>query len=122
MADFGFVQNTLAGLTDSGPRKIFEAVFRYVLRDIRFGRGTSGEPSTNMGGGFFSGTTPSIANTEFSIVHTFGRTPYLVIPVLPLNQVNAKIVRLTLSKAADASRIYLKSPDTDAPVFLYLEG
>jgi hypothetical protein len=122
MADFGYVQNTLAGLSETGTRKILEAVLRYILKDIRFGRGTSGEPSQNMGGGFFSATTPTVPNTEFSIVHTFGRTPYLLIPVLPLNQVNAKIVRLQVSRAADASRIYLKSPDADAAIFVYLEG
>lgn len=122
MADFGFTQNMLAAVGDSKLRKILESVFRYVLKDIRFGRGVDGEPAVNMGGGFFDATTPSVANTEFSISHTFGRTPYLLIPVLPLNQVNAKIVRLQVSRAADASRVYLKSPDTDAAVFVYLEG
>jgi hypothetical protein len=43
-------------------------------------------------------------------------------PVLPLDTVNAKIVRLQVSRAADANRIYLKSPDTDAAVYFYLEG
>ena len=121
MADTGIVKTYLSAL-DQTQQRVFKTVFDYILADIRFGRGTDGDPSQNLGGGFFSGTTPHSANEEFTIAHTFGRTPYLLIPVLPLDQVNATIPRLTVSRAADANRIYLKSADTDAPFFVYLEG
>jgi hypothetical protein len=121
MADSSTVTTYLNGL-DEPEKRILTSVFDYVLKDIRFGRGTDQEASKNFGGGFFKAKTPSVANTEFTVAHTFGRTPYLVIPVLPLDQVNAKIVRLEVTKAADTNRIYLRSPDTDATVFLYIEG
>lgn len=122
MADFGNVETMLSGLADQDLRKILNAVFKYIMRDQRFGRSVDGDPAQNFGGGFFSATTPSVANTEFTVPHSFARKPYLLIPVLPLDDVNAKIVRLQVSRAADANRIYLKSPDADAAVFFYLEG
>lgn len=121
MADFATVQTYLNGLEDK-VKTILNVVLEYVLKDIRFGRAVSGEPSKNFGGGFFSAVTPSVANQEFTVPHTFGRKPYLCMPVLPLDQVGAKIVRLEVARAADASRIYLKSPETSATIFLYLEG
>lgn len=123
MADFGNVDVMLASLPDSDQRKLFSAVFKYILKSgLRFGRAIAGDATENFGGGFFKATTPAVANEEFTVVHSFGRKPYLLIPVLPLDTVNAKIVRLQVSKAADATRIYLKSPDTDAAVYFYLEG
>lgn len=122
MADYANIETMLAGLSDVDQRKILNAVFKYLLKDIRLGRAVDGDPAQNFAGGFFLATTPSVANEEFTIPHTFGRKPYLCIPVLPLDAVNAKIVRLQVSRAADAQRIYLKSPETDAEIYLYLEG
>lgn len=121
MADFGNVSTSLNGL-DEAPKRILTRVFEYILKDIRFGRVVDGDPSKNFGGGFFKATTPAVANTEFTVPHTFGRKPYLCMPVLPLDTVGAKIVRLTVTRAADANRIYLSSPDVSAAIFLYLEG
>ena len=121
MADSGAVKAYLAGL-ESDVKTVLGSVFDYVLKELRFGRAEASEAATNFGGGFFKGTTDAVANTEFSIVHNFGRTPYLLIPVMPGNIVGAKIVRLENSRAWDANRIYLKSPDVDAVFYLYLEG
>lgn len=122
MADQGYVESLLSGLQDSTLRKIMSTVFRYVLKDIRFGRAEDGVVSVNMGGGFYRSTTPSVANREFTIRHSFGRPPYLLIPVLPLDQVGATIIPLRVERAADDNRIYLSSSETDQPVVVYLEG
>lgn len=122
MADQGYVEALLAGLEDGGQRRVFSAIFKYVLKSIRFGRAEDEMPSTNLGGGFFAATTPGVANTEFSIVHSFGHPPYLLIPVLPLDQVGATIVPLRVERAADNNRIYLSSSETDQPIIVFLEG
>lgn len=122
MASASNVETMLNGIVDLVPQRILKAAFKYILRDIRLGRVTVGKAATNLSGGFFSGKTPSVANQEFTIPHTFGSPPYLLLPVLPLDQVGASMVRLTLSRAADASNVYLKSPDTAQTVFVYLEG
>lgn len=122
MADRGYVEALLASLPDGGMQKVFNTVFRYLLADIRFGRAEAGEPSKNFGGGFFTATTPSTPNEEFSIAHSFGRPPYLLIPVLPLDQVGATIIPLRVERAADSSKVYLSSSETDQPIVIYLEG
>jgi len=121
ISDYGNVESMLSGLDDKTQR-ILRRIFEYVLKDLRFGRGEDGYPAKNFGAGFYAATTPAVANTAFTVTHSFGRIPYLVVPVLPLDKPGAKIVRLTVTQAADASRLYLSSPDTSAPIYLYVEG
>ncbi|MCR4340638.1 MAG: hypothetical protein NUW01_12225 [Gemmatimonadaceae bacterium] len=121
MADQGNIESMLSGLPDD-QRRIFRAIFEYLIRDIRFGRAVDGDPSKNFGGGFFSATTDATPGTEFTIPHSFGRTPYLLIPVLPLDTVNATLVPLTVTRAADSNRIYLSSTSASASIMLYVEG
>ena len=127
MATIGNVEATLSAIPDAALQRVLKLVFRYVLKDIRFGRATAPlsltqAPSENHGGGFFTGTTSGTANREFAIAHSLGRIPYLCIPILPLDQKNAAVARLTVSQAADATNVYLKSPDTSQPIYLYIEG
>ena len=122
MSEIGSIETRLGGIADMETRRILVSIFTTLLPDTRFGRAVTNTPSTNMGGGFFTATTPAVANTEFSIEHSFGHAPYLLIPVLPLNSINAKIARLTVTRAADADRVWLSSPDTDAAIVVYLEG
>ena len=122
MSDLGSIELKLGGVEDMTLRRILFSIFQKLVPDTRFGRAEAGEAAQNFGGGFFFGTTPGTANTEFIISHSFGRTPYLLIPVLPLDQVNARIVPLTVTRAADARNIYLSSPEEDAAIFVYLEG
>lgn len=122
----------LSSLSNEGDKVALKSIFRYFLTNILFGRATGSTQSaastsvkaTNLGGGYIRGTTPVSVNTEFAIPHNLGQghTPYLLIPVLPLDQVNAGIVRLVVSRAADASNVYLTSPDANQPFFAYVEG
>jgi hypothetical protein len=123
MADLGFVSQELNALP-ANLRPVFLRIFQAVLKDLRMGHPTGEQPnpSTNFGAGFFDATTPSGADDEFTIAHTFGRTPYLAIPVLPLDAVGSKIVPLTVTRAADDKRIYLSSSETSAPITLFIEG
>lgn len=130
MASAGQIDALLGGIPDPNTQTVLKGIFRYLLTNLRLGRATGSTQSAastatkaeNLSGGYFSATTPAVANTEFAMPHTYGRPPYLLIPVLPLDQVNAAIVRLTVSRAADASNVYLKSPDTAQTVYVYLEG
>jgi hypothetical protein len=105
-------------------RPLFFQIFRTILRDLRFGHPTfeASDPCENFGAGFFHGTTAAVADTEFSIAHGFGRVPYLVIPVLPLDTVGAQIVPLTVTRVADDKRLYFSSPTQSASVSVYVEG
>lgn len=123
MADLGFIEGEIRALP-ADLRATFTRIFRGFLKDIRFGhpKGEQPDPMLNLGGGFFSATTPAVANTEFVITHGFGRTPYLVIPVLPLDVVGAQMVPLTVTRAADDRRIYLSSSVTNAAITIAVEG
>ena len=122
MSNFSNAETMLNGIVDLPTQRVLKAVFKYVMPDTRFGRMVVGKAATNLSGGYFSGVTPMTPNQEFTIPHTFGVPPYLLLPVLPLDQVGASMVRLTLSRPADAANVYLKSPDTGQTVFVYLEG
>jgi hypothetical protein len=108
----------------AGQRATFRRIFQAILTDLRIGhpQGVQPDPCVNFGAGFFHGTTASTPDDEFSITHGFGRTPYLVVPVLPLDVLGAQIVPLTVTRVADDKRIYLSSSVADAPVTVYLEG
>ena len=125
MADLGSIESDLQGLSQEKDKPLLKRIFREVVKTISFGPvdvSSGSRASTNLKGHLYSGiTTPAVANTEFSVAHRFGSTPYLVIPVLP-NETDAEIVPLKWTRAWDAKRIYLSSSVTNAKVHLYVEG
>lgn len=120
MANAGYVTSLLGGL-DPEDRASWKRVWDHVLADIAFGAAEDREAAENLRGHFYTSTTPSTANTEFSVAHGLGAAPRLAFPVLPLNTVNAQSVNLKVTRAADSQRIYLSSPSTAAVIFLYVE-
>lgn len=77
---------------------------------------------TNVGGHWYETTTHATPGTEFTIAHGFGRTPYLLFPVLPLDIDGAQLVPLTVSRVADEKRIYLTSSVGSANIIVGVEG
>ena len=120
MSITGYVESLLGGLP-AEQKKVETEIFRYVLPNGRFGPVSHQTKTENFNAVYVSSTTSSTANEEFSIVHGLGRAPYVVIPVLPLDVIGGAVVRLQVTRAADAMRVYLRSPDTNAVIALYLE-
>lgn len=116
MADIGLIESELGGLPADLKRALM-ASFRYVLGNLSFGAISDERTrATNFQAYYVSGTTPAVAQTEFSLAHNLGTTPNVLFPVAALNQVGAQIVPLTIARAADAKRIYLKSSASSAPI------
>ena len=69
-----------------------------------------------------SGRTNAVANQEFAIRHGIGDTPKWLIPVLDVTAVNAQLITLTTSRAADNTYVYLKSSFADTPFTIFLEA
>lgn len=117
MAVKGYVDTLLNALPQDlrGP---LQSSFHYLFDNWRLG---SGVRAQNAQWYQVTSTTASVANTEFSILHGLSQPPLWVIPVLNLTKVNAQIVPLQVSRAADASRVYLKSASTSAVFTVYLE-
>lgn len=120
MANPAYIESLTAGL-DSPTRLAFKRVFDYVLRNLRFGPVVHQDRTENLQAYYLSSTTPATANEEFTIAHGLARTPYVLIPVLGLDAVNSQIVPLTVSRAADEYRIYLKSSSTSAAIAVMVE-
>jgi hypothetical protein len=123
MADSSYLKSLLGGLS-SEIRLAMGNVLDSMLRELRLGQPTTGVRAP--GGNFqlypVQTTTPAVANEVFSIEHGLGRTPYVAIPMLDLTAEGAKLVPLTVERAADSNRIYLSSTSTSAPITLYLEA
>jgi hypothetical protein len=120
VADIAGVTSELGSLP-AEPRKAISAAFRYVLNNLTAGAVEPGRRAKNFQWYWLQGTTPAVANTEFSIAHGLQKVPNIILPVVPLSEIGAQLVPLTVSRAADANRIYLRSSSTSAAITLLLE-
>jgi hypothetical protein len=114
VADLGFVKARIAGLATAADKKIWTDVFTHVLQTISFGEPTHETKAPNLNGYYYTSTTPTVANTEFSIAHGMGSRPRLAIPIVDVSQPGAQLVPLRVSRAADAKRVYFTSTSTSA--------
>ena len=90
-------------------------------QQLRFGHPDAGTRAENFQIYFFRATTPAVANTEFSIHHGLQITPSLAIPLVPLDEVGASLITLTVTRVADTERVYFSSPQTNTSFTLGLE-
>ena len=121
MASLGYVEREIASL----PRELrptFQRIFQALVKDLRLGHPADATPMENFGGGFYEFTTPATPGDTFTIRHQFGRAPYLLLPILPLDVVGAQIVPMTVQRAADETRVYLTSTVASATGIVALEG
>lgn len=121
--DLGFIESEIKSLP-AELRPTFLRIFRIVAKDVRLGhpKGEQPDPALNMGGGFFHAVTPATPGDEFTIVHGFGRVPYLAVPILRLDAVGSSVVAVTVSRAADDKRLYFTSTEASIPVSFFVEG
>lgn len=119
MASKGYLEQILNALPSDSRGPVVRA-FQYVADNLRFGLQSDRTRAENMHGYRIDATTHVTANTEFSVSHGLGQAPTLVIPILPL-AVGNQLVPLVVTRAADASRVYLRSSSTGAPISLYVE-
>lgn len=124
MADIGAIKAYFAS-TPAEVKKAAEQAFTYVLSNFKIGpfvpMSELSRRAANFQWYWLSGTTPAVANTEFSIAHGLGRTPNVIVPVLPLDQVGSQLIPLQVSRAADAQRVYLKSSEQSAAFSVMVE-
>lgn len=120
MASKGYTETLLNSLPDAVKNAITQA-FRYVLDNLAIGLPDSGKRATNFRWYRFDAVTSSVANTEFSIHHGQGSLPLLCFPVAFLDSSGGQMVRVKVTRAADAQRIYLSSPDTGASLSVMVE-
>lgn len=117
----GFVESLLGGL-DADVKRVLTEVARYILPNGRFGPVTHQTKAENFNAFYLVSTTAS-DTAEFSVVHGLGRTPYLAIPVLPVESSGILLPVLRVTRPADGQRVYLKADagSTNAPFALLVE-
>lgn len=124
MATKGYVQSIVNRLDAKIKAALIQA-FDYVLDNLRIGPVDVDQNSERKAENFrwyrFDATTPSTANTEFSIDHALNMTPTNVIPFLPVGSTGYQVVRLRVPRAADERRVYLQSSETNALVAILIE-
>jgi hypothetical protein len=100
-------------------RKPLQRAFYELLDNFRFG---SGRRAQNAQLYRITATTHADANTEFAIAHGLGSAPTQVFPIVDLKSIGSQLVPLQVSRAADATNLYLRSTSTGAVVTLFVEG
>lgn len=121
MASRGELEALCQGFPEAIRRQMLQIV-RAFITSLRFGApGTGVVRAENMGGALVPFVTSASANAEVAVAHGLGRIPRMLIPVLPLDTVNATLPVVTVTKAADATYFYLKSATTSASMWTYVE-
>lgn len=103
-------------------KKALTNLLTYLVPNLRVGPIEHQTKSENFQN-YWVNSTSDASTGEFSILHGMGRTPYAARVFLDLSVVGAKAPVLTVSRAADAQRVYLKADagSTNAPFTLLLE-
>lgn len=120
MASKGYTETLLNSLPE-GVKGPVTTAFRHVLDNLSIGAPDDTKRAVNFRWYRFETTTSSVADTEFSIHHGNGSIPLVCWPVLFLQSSGGQVVRLHVTRPADAQRVYLSSPDTSAAVSVLME-
>lgn len=120
MAASGGAETLLNGLKDDVKRVLVEYT-RFFLPNLRIGPLETAKAENFSA--FKITSTSGTSTGEFSVEHGMGRTPYLAIPVVDLSAVGSRFLQLSVTRAADDRRIYLKpeAGSTNAMFSIYVE-
>lgn len=113
----GYV-GTLLNSLESNVKRVLIPAFDYVQDHWKLGPIEDGKRALNAQIYWFAATTSSAAGTEFSVRHNLGQIPSYLITGAPVNAADVQIVPLTVSRAADDRRVYLKSSSTSASIYV----
>lgn len=121
MADIGYVRGQLNAIKDEQTRIRLINVFEHLMGNWRFGAPAHQTRTENAQIYWENSTTHGTANTEFSFQHGLTTTPKYALMALELDRVGSGNGLLTVTRAADANRIYLRSASTSVPILLMIE-
>lgn len=120
MANKGYV-NTLLNKLPSEQKTSLVPAFEYVLDNWRLGGAEDGQRAENAQWYRFDTNTAAVANEEFSIRHGLNQRPSHLMHALDLTSSGGQLVNLKVTRPADAARIYLSSPTTNAFITVWAE-
>lgn len=120
MAALGGLEALVGGLEERTKKALIELI-RAAFPFLRFGP-VDTPKAENFQGYKITSTTAS-DTAEFSVLHGLGRQPYLMIPIADVTSSGVALVPLTVTRASDAMRLYVKTETgSTSKVFqLYVE-
>lgn len=123
MASVGYLEGQLNALPVE-QRRVHVQVVR-ALGELRFGAPSEeDEPVAceNFGAHLVPFTSSSTANNTNAVAHGLGRVPRLFFQVMDPNTVGSRVVGdLEVTRAADATYLYVATATTGAALLLYVE-
>lgn len=122
MASLGYIESLLNSL-DAKIKLAINKAFEHAVKSpgYQIGGIAHQEKAQNFKWIRLDSVTSSVANQEFTIAHGIGSMPIYAIPLVPLESSGVWLPRLKVTRPADASRIYLSSPDTGAAFTVLVE-
>ena len=123
MSDIGYVRRLLAGVPDEATRRTLISAFEHVMANFRLGVPDHQTRAVNAQQYWLQSTTAS-DTSEFSIVHGLNAVPNYAFIGLELDRPGAGLPIVTVSRAADTRRVYLKASagSTNVPFILLVEA
>lgn len=123
MADIGRIRALCQGIPDPTIKAVLIQICEELVGQtggIVFGDPDHQRRATNARAYFMVSTTAA-STGEFSIRHGLATAPTLALQVLDVGQPGSRLVPLTVTRAADAQRVYVKSESTGALFTLLVE-
>jgi hypothetical protein len=120
MASKGYV-NSLLNQLPQDIKRVLSLALEHMMDTPQIGGVSHQEKALNFKMIRLDSTTAATANEEFTVQHGAGQVPLYLLPLVPLDSSGTWLPRLKVTRAADASRIYLSSPDTGAPFSVLME-
>lgn len=99
-----------------------DGFINYAFKNLRVGLPGHQKPAENFSWIELDFVTSTTAGQEFSIAHGLSSPPRVAFPCLDLTSSGTQLVRLRTTRAADAKRVYLSSPDTNAAATIFVES
>lgn len=120
MSQKGYV-NSLINRLDGDIRASLKPAFEHVQDNGQIGGIEHQQKAINFRWYRLDGVTSATADEEFTMLHGLSVAPFHCLPMVPVTSSGGQLVRLKVTRAADATRLYFSSPDTSATFSVLVE-
>ncbi len=121
MADIGALRNLAKSVPDPTTRQALLSIVEILGTNLTFGAIDKDDKKATNFRLYHQPSTTAASTGLFTIQHGMESVPHLAIPVLDLSQPGATLVPVEVVRAADRTRIYLRSTSTNSKISFLVE-